>query len=297
MKTSHSRYLYMKKLTVKNAFLYFGMVMLISSCSFFSLEPEIDKQAKNNEKEIQAYLQANNLNYAKTESGIHYKVSQENPGGKSVTVGEEVRAYFLITLLDGTVIDSVLTGNPFSYGYFEGRVFEGFSQAVALLREGEKGTFLIPSPLAYQSQSVPGVPAWSVVRLELEILSFRDEQQQINAYIEDNAFEKVAVSPTGLRFIPVDTAAIAAPIIIGDQVVVAYKGKLLNGITFDEGEFSFTLGRNEVVPGFEQGVLRMSVGHKAIVIFPSSLGYGENGQGPIPPLSPLLFELEIISKL
>jgi FKBP-type peptidyl-prolyl cis-trans isomerase len=284
-----------RSFSIKNTLLYILVVSMISACSLLSVEPDDD--TKDNTEEIQTYLRNNNLNYTQTTSGMYYDVTKTNPSGKSVTIGEEVRAYFQVTLLNGTVIDSILTGDPLSYGYFEGRIFEGFTEAVSILREGEKGVFIIPSALAYRNQSVPGVPAGSAVRLELEILSFRNEEQQIKAYITNNSFEKVAITPTGLRFIPIDTTAIAAPLTNGDLVKVRYKGTFLNGRTFDEGDFDFTLGGNEVVLGFEQGVQRMSVGHKAIVIFPSSLGYGKNGQGSIPPLSPLLFELEVISKM
>jgi FKBP-type peptidyl-prolyl cis-trans isomerase FklB len=38
----------------------------------------------------------------------------------------------------------------------------------------------------------------------------------------------------------------------------------------------------------------MHAGEKATVIFPSSLGYGTQSSGGIPPNSPLIFELDLV---
>jgi FKBP-type peptidyl-prolyl cis-trans isomerase len=38
----------------------------------------------------------------------------------------------------------------------------------------------------------------------------------------------------------------------------------------------------------------MSVGSSATFVVPSVLGYGSNGQGPIPPFSPLVFEVQLM---
>jgi FKBP-type peptidyl-prolyl cis-trans isomerase FkpA len=38
----------------------------------------------------------------------------------------------------------------------------------------------------------------------------------------------------------------------------------------------------------------MKKGEKSIFFIPSNLAYGEQGSGPIPPFSPLVFEMEVL---
>lgn len=53
------------------------------------------------------------------------------------------------------------------------------------------------------------------------------------------------------------------------------------------------LGKEEVIKGWEQGILGMKVGGKRSVIIPISLAYGKEGAGEIPPNSILLLEFEL----
>lgn len=79
----------------------------------------------------------------------------------------------------------------------------------------------------------------------------------------------------------------------GEQATVAYTGWLPNGTRFDSGSFKFPVGAGWVVPGFDEGVLGMRVGGKRRLVIPPELGYGKQGQGPIPGNSTLIFEVEL----
>ena len=85
----------------------------------------------------------------------------------------------------------------------------------------------------------------------------------------------------------------------GDTVTVHYIGRLTNGQTFDNSydrgqPYTFVLGANQVIPGFEQGVLGMKVGGKRRLTIPPSLAYGSQQNGVIPPNSTLIFEVDLI---
>jgi FKBP-type peptidyl-prolyl cis-trans isomerase len=59
--------------------------------------------------------------------------------------------------------------------------------------------------------------------------------------------------------------------------------------------FSFRMGTNGVIPGFEQGVSGMRVGGTRRIIVPPSLAYGATGNGPIAPNSWIVFEIELLA--
>ncbi|XP_055377512.1 peptidyl-prolyl cis-trans isomerase FKBP2 [Condylostylus longicornis] len=87
----------------------------------------------------------------------------------------------------------------------------------------------------------------------------------------------------------------------GDFVHVHYKGTLQkDGIEFDSSyprgnAFTFTLGSNQVIKGWDQGLLGMCEGEKRRLVIPPELGYGKSGSGSkIPPDSTLIFEVELL---
>ncbi len=86
---------------------------------------------------------------------------------------------------------------------------------------------------------------------------------------------------------------------IGNTVSVHYKGTLLNGTTFDSSydrgtPFSFTLGQNTVIQGWERGILGMKIGGKRKLVIPSDLAYGPRAIGLIPANSTLVFEVALL---
>jgi FKBP-type peptidyl-prolyl cis-trans isomerase len=89
-----------------------------------------------------------------------------------------------------------------------------------------------------------------------------------------------------------------AEAVTGRVIRVTYSGWLTNGSRFDSNvggaPFSFTLGAQQVIAGWDQGVLGMKVGGKRRLVIGSALGYGNQGQGPIPANSTLVFDVELL---
>ena len=79
-----------------------------------------------------------------------------------------------------------------------------------------------------------------------------------------------------------------------------YTGKLLNGKKFDSSydrhrPFNFTIGVGQVIRGWDEGVMTMSKGEKAILTISPDYGYGVRGVPPIiPGNSTLVFEVELL---
>jgi peptidylprolyl isomerase len=55
-----------------------------------------------------------------------------------------------------------------------------------------------------------------------------------------------------------------------------------------------TVGAGRVIDGFDQGIEGMQVGGRRMVTIPSELGYGPNGQGPIPGDATLVFVIDLV---
>ncbi len=101
-------------------------------------------------------------------------------------------------------------------------------------------------------------------------------------------------------------------VFVGDTVKVHYVGKFISGTVFDTSieqiavdnglynpnynylPLKFVVGNRTVLPAFEFGISIMELGDKATMIMPSELGYGRQGNGPVPPNTPLIFEVELM---
>ena len=85
----------------------------------------------------------------------------------------------------------------------------------------------------------------------------------------------------------------------GSKVKVHYTGWLTTGKKFDSSigsqPFDFTIGRGEVIKGWDEGVAGMKVGGKRQLRIPPELAYGPKGYpGAIPPSATLIFDVELL---
>jgi FKBP-type peptidyl-prolyl cis-trans isomerase len=118
-----------------------------------------------------------------------------------------------------------------------------------------------------------------------------------DVFLAENKKKKgVATSKTGLQSKVIKAGDGKSPKKT-DTVKVHYHGTLIDGTVFDSSvermePAEFPVDR--VIPGWTEALLAMKVGDKWQIVIPSELGYGERGNGPIPPNAVLVFDVELL---
>ncbi|MFT7158068.1 MAG: FKBP-type peptidyl-prolyl cis-trans isomerase FkpA [Parvicella sp.] len=130
------------------------------------------EQATTDAKLIQDFLAKNKIEAELDTSGIWYTITEPGTGGNP-TLSSYVKIHYQRMTIDGG-----FGGNSYDRGTpFEGRINEmskGWQFAIPKLQKGGKGTFYIPSGLAYSGGGSVGIPANSVVMiLDVELLDFK----------------------------------------------------------------------------------------------------------------------------
>ncbi len=109
----------------------------------------------------------------------------------------------------------------------------------------------------------------------------------------------LARTESGLRYVDIAKGQ-GEEASAGRTATVHYTGWLANGKKFDSSRdrnepFSFTIGAQQVIAGWDEGVAGMRVGGRRKLVIPPELGYGAAGAPPdIPPNSILVFDVELM---
>lgn len=278
--------------------LLISLPIILNACNKDDVEANLTKYREIDEAAIERLNADQNLGLIKDQSGVFYKKTNENPNGRIINEVYVVGVIFTLKTFDGVEVLKATAEDSAIINLYTSQAFEGFFSSMLLLKEGEKGIFYIPSTLAFQDQPIAPLSSWQPVILEMEIPRIYNETEQINEY-----YRKANISPdttlrSGLRGNFIVQVPNATPVNGNKFISLRYVGSFMTGSVFDSGRLDLEIGRGQVIAGFEEAVLLLKEGERGVFTFPSSAGYGEQGQGnAIPPHAPLKFEIEILDIL
>ncbi len=283
---------------VKLGFWLFCLSMISVSClTNISLEDDLRKS--ENQKLILDFFSKNGVNPSMLDDGSYYAITKSIPSGETVQRGDSVIIrYEIANLATGEILDStgMLTeGKPLIYRY--GFANPIFTKLIPLLKEGEEALMCLPGT----PQSLPGLPSYTPTRITIKSFLVRSEIDRIDEYIQEKSYATYKKLANGYRYIQLKGGS-GDSSVNGQKLYLKYTGKFLSDYTFDGNNFKtdslkHTVGGSGLVDGFAYTVEHMLPGEKGIAIFPSKLGYGENGSGSkIPPFSSLVFEIELVKR-
>lgn len=102
-----------------------------------------------------------------TASGLQYEVIVEGEG-KQPGVNDQVTTHYHGTLVDGTVFDSSLEGDPRTFGVSQ--VIPGWTEAIQLMAEGSRWRIFLPSGLAYGERGAGIIGPNSTLIFDIELI-------------------------------------------------------------------------------------------------------------------------------
>jgi len=115
------------------------------------------KREEEAKKAAQEALDKLAAGFDQTDSGLRYKIIQKGSGAQAEK-GKSVSVHYEGSLDNGQVFDSSYRRkDPITFTLGIGQVIQGWDEGIALLKEGDKVRFVIPSYLGYGERGAGGV--------------------------------------------------------------------------------------------------------------------------------------------
>lgn len=148
------------------------------------LKAESDLAKSSESAKVKAYVSSKGLKPAATASGLNYVISKEGTGAKA-NPGDTVVVNYTGMFLSGKVFDSSLPEVAKKNGTFNpqrpyeplklpvglGGSIPGFEEGLMLLNKGAKATLILPSTLAYGEQGNQGIPPFTPLIFEVDMVN------------------------------------------------------------------------------------------------------------------------------
>lgn len=267
--------------------------------------------------------------FQQTDTGLTYKFHKSNKGDNP-SIDNIVKIDFAYRYPEDSVFFASSQNQTSAYVRITPKQYDGdIYEALRMMAKGDSATFKFDATrfftITMDAISVPDFidPSDSIFvdivmhdffneeQYEAYMQKQREEQMKeqelaamnetkiLEQYLRDQNIDAEA-EDSGLIVIVEETGSGPRPV-SGQKVKVHYTGMVLDGTVFDSshdrGEpIEFTLGRGQVIRGWDEGISKLNVGSKARLIIPSHLAYGDRARSAvIQPFSTLIFDIELIA--
>ena len=304
----------MKRIIIVKYFVPALVLLIAFSCDDNSNHLHKEKEMRL----LKQYLEAKNITAEPESSGLYFIPTNEGSGIKP-----EMDHWVIIRYTAKTINDNIfdttdekvaISNNIYSASIIYGdkrlplasTAIAGVREGLMMMREGGHATLIIPSHLGYGSAGIGRVPPYSTLIYDIELVKvIKDpvayEKQIIENYIAmyaDSSHLAVTKMNSGLYYIEISEGTGDNLPEEDDIVSVYYNGTLTDGRVFDSNTgssaYTFTIGANQTIKGFEEGVKLMKKEGRSRLVIPSSIGYGKEGSGDkIPGFTPLVFDIKL----
>ncbi len=260
--------------------------------------------------------------FQETTTGLSYMFVQENKDGTKAKPGDILNLRMTYhTDKDCLLFDSRMISDTFRLILKKPQYKGDINEALAMLGTGDSAQFKLNAEKFYVNtlkQSMPGYMTKESqvvfdVRLlkitplkeyekeltEAKKLKTEHEAQEIKDYINQHKLKGEFLSSG--TFFSEQVKGKGAQANYEDELLINYSGYFLDGRPVDSNvgkkPLQCKVGSNGLIDGWNEALQRMNEGGKVTVVLPSSTAYGEEGYGPVPPFTPLVFDIELIKVL
>ena len=295
--------------------------------------------AAQNTKPVATRLGRPVYNFKKINPKLEYVFIEDKPGNVHPQEGDDIMMRMIAICNNRFMYSSaqVNKGKPGTFSFSKAAFKGDISDALMLMTPGDSIICLIDakSMFDYSKKKMPdyikpGDKVQYNIRLESIIpkeqlqkereaammktmqeqnVMLNTDDEALKAYFSSKNITPIKTSSGMYYSIQKEgTGELANP---GDNVVINYRGNLLDGTVFDSNidsaflhvqPLTFVLGTGRVIKGWEEGIGYLKPGSKATFYIPSSLAYGSqsrpgnvaNPKG-IPANSILIFDVELVS--
>jgi FKBP-type peptidyl-prolyl cis-trans isomerase len=263
-------------------------------------------------------------NMQRTPKGALYQVFTHNTGEK-VKDGEIVTfQYIQKNDKDSVLYSTYASGQPGRAQIHASQSVSDLMEIFPLLAVNDSVLVKLPTDSLFKGQEEqrpPFLPKGSYLNFTIKILksqtidAFKADlvQAEITGsakYITDHKLN-LQTTASGLKYVITQPSIKRKPL-KGDTVFVNYTGKALDDKVFDTSieanakaaglqqpgrtyePLRVVLGADAIIAGWDEGLLLLNEGSKAIFVIPSNLAYGERGNQGIAPFSTLVFDIELV---
>ena len=258
--------------------------------------------------------------YSKTVDGLYYKFHQQNNSAPKPQLTDFLKLDMACYLHDTLYYDFRNASNGVYSQLSESKFSGDLQKAYSLLHVGDSASFYVKADslaLLYYDQdpAAVGLTSDDYFRYEVKLLEVKTEEEfrsdiermnqqmieasqaELTAYIQH---ENIKVNPyeSGIYIISMEKGKGRCPV-QGEKVEIDFAAYLLNGkevaSTFDRDEkFSFVLGANYVIPGWEAVLPKMHLGERVKAIIPFEMAYGEQQVGEVPAYSNMVYDIKLL---